>query len=64
MLTANKLAAVEVNQTEARRLQQTTRHLVPPTNSGFSAFHCARRLRVFERDIRRFGTAMIRPYSW
>jgi hypothetical protein len=23
------------------------------------AFHCARRLRVFERDILRFGTAMI-----
>jgi hypothetical protein len=29
-----------------------------------SAFHCARRLRVFARDILRFGTAIIRPYSW
>jgi hypothetical protein len=29
------------------------------TSSGFAAFHCARRLRVFARDILRFGTAMI-----
>src|SRR3977135_2370870 len=32
-----------------------------PTSSGFSAFHCERRLRVFERDILRLGTAMVGP---
>src|ERR1700733_9408708 len=32
---------------------------VTPTSSGLAAFHCPRRLRVFARDILRFGTAMI-----
>jgi len=27
------------------------------TSVGTAAFHCARRERVFDRDIRRFGTA-------
>jgi hypothetical protein len=27
------------------------------TRVGAAAFHCARRERVFDRDIRRFGTA-------
>jgi hypothetical protein len=29
-----------------------------------AAFHWARRLRVFARDILRFGTAIIGPYYW
>ena len=68
MLTAKKLAAVEVDQTEAGGLEQPARHLVLLTGhghadqfGGFSAFHCARRLRVFERDILRLGTAMVGP---
>jgi hypothetical protein len=28
-----------------------------------TAFHCARRLRVFARDILRLGVAMVGPYS-
>src|ERR1700752_2674909 len=32
---------------------------VTPTSSVRLAFHCARRLRVFARDILRLGTAMI-----
>ena len=59
------LAAVEVDQTEACGLEQATRHLVllagdvTLTSPVWSAFHCARRLRVFARDILRLGTAMI-----
>ena len=34
---------------------------VTPTSSIFVAFHCERRLRVFERDILRLGTAMVGP---
>lgn len=34
---------------------------VTPTSSVFVAFHCERRLRVFERDILRLGTAMVGP---
>lgn len=36
---------------------------VTPTSSVLVAFHCERRLRVFERDILRLGVAMIGPYS-
>src|SRR5947209_14986927 len=36
---------------------------VTPTSSVGVAFHCARRLRVFARDILRLGTAMVGPNS-
>src|ERR1700739_2360973 len=36
---------------------------VTPTSSVRVAFHCARRLRVFARDILRLGTAMVGPNS-
>src|ERR1700757_1432788 len=36
---------------------------VTPTSSVLVAFHCARRLRVFARDILRLGVAMVGPYS-
>ena len=36
---------------------------VTPTISVLAAFHCARRLRVFARDILRLGVAMVGPHS-
>ena len=70
MLTANNLAPVEVDKTEARRLQEPTRHLVllaghRHTNEfGLLSLPLRASATGVQRDIRRFGTAMIRPYSW
>ena len=39
-------------------------HTVTVTSPVGVAFHCARRLRVFARDILRLGTAMIKLSSY
>ncbi|EUA30043.1 hypothetical protein I553_4299 [Mycobacterium xenopi 4042] len=63
------LAPLEIEQPEASGLEQAAGHLVLPAGHGDvdklgrAAFHCARRLRVFARDVLRLGTAMIGPYS-
>ncbi|EUA50736.1 hypothetical protein I552_1676 [Mycobacterium xenopi 3993] len=63
------LAPLEIEQPEASGLEQAAGTLccrpatVTLTSSGRAAFHCARRLRVFARDVLRLGTAMIGPYS-
>jgi hypothetical protein len=47
----------QVGQATCGGLVARHARLEQATSVGAVAFHCARRERVFDRDIRRFGTA-------